>query len=59
MSPAPIDPGSMVHYLAACKIAGVPVAQIDVPDLRALIDRCAQMSIPDAARMLRAKGAKK
>lgn len=50
----PIDPRAMAHYVAACKIAGVPVAQLDVLDLRALIDRCSRLSIPDAARILRA-----
>jgi hypothetical protein len=57
MAPAPIDPGAMVHYLAACKVAGVPVAQLDVLDLRALIDQCSRLSIPDAARVLRARKA--
>jgi hypothetical protein len=50
----PIDPRTMAHYIAACKIAGVPVAQLDVLDLRSLIERCARLSIPDAARFLRA-----
>jgi hypothetical protein len=51
---APIDPRTLAHYLTACKVAGVPVAQLDVPDLCALIDRCSRLSIPDAARLLRA-----
>ncbi len=49
----PIDPRAMAHYLTACKVAGVPVAQLDVPDLRALIERCSRLSIPEAARVLR------
>ena len=49
----PIDPRDLAHYLTACKVAGVPVAQLDVPDLHGLIDRCSRLSIPDAARMLR------
>lgn len=49
----PIEPRDLAHYLTACKVAGVPVAETCVPDLRMLITRCAVLSIPDAVRLLR------
>jgi len=49
----PIPPKDIVHYLVACKIAGLPVAIISADDLRALIARCATLSIPDAVCLLR------
>ena len=49
----PLEPHHVMHYLAACKVAGVPVAQTSVPDLRDLIDRISRLSIPDAAKLLR------
>jgi len=51
----PIEPQALAHYLAACRVAGVSVAMPSTPDLRALIERCAELSIPDAAKLLRAK----
>lgn len=51
----PIEPAAFVHYLTACKIAGVPVADTRVADLRALIVRLASLSIPDAVKLLRGR----
>lgn len=49
----PLEPHALAHYLAACKIAGVPVAATSATDLRALIKRCSELSIPNAVRLLR------
>jgi hypothetical protein len=52
----PIDPHAFVHYLAACKVAGVAapaITPLSPTSLRDLIARCAAMSIPDAVRLLR------
>jgi hypothetical protein len=49
----PIEPKALAHYLAACHIAGVSVAKTSIHDLRALIERCGTLSIPDVVRLLR------
>jgi hypothetical protein len=49
----PLDPAALSHYLAACKVARVPVADTSVADLHALIARVSRLSIPDAAKLLR------
>jgi hypothetical protein len=49
----PIEPKDVAHYIAACRVAGVPVAVTSEPDLRALIERCSTLSIPDAVRLPR------
>lgn len=52
----PIDPGDLMHYVAACTVAQVPVAAMSSAVMRAQIARCKALSIPDAVKLLR-KGA--
>jgi len=47
----PLQPKDVAHYLAACRVARVPVAGT-FGDLRELIERISTLSIPDAARLL-------
>ena len=51
----PLEPSHAAHYIAACKIAEVPVAdtRLSTLELRALIEKLSTMAIPDAARYLR------
>lgn len=53
LDPPPLDPSHVAHYLAACRVAGVPVARLATADLRALIERVSRLSIPAAAKLLR------
>jgi hypothetical protein len=48
----PIDPHVLVHFVAACQVAGVTVTGLDSSDLRALIQRLSRLSIPDAVKSL-------
>lgn len=52
---APLEPHHVAHYLATCRVAGVPVAATTTEDLRALIERLSRLSIPDAVKLLRAE----
>ncbi len=49
----PLDPRHVAHYLAAIRVAGVPVAATAAEDLRALIERLSRLSIPAAVKLLR------
>ena len=49
----PIDPHHLMHYLVACKVAGVTEACSNPAEQRALIDRVSRLSIPDAVKLLR------
>ena len=49
----PIDPHVLVHFVAACQVAGVSVTGLATSDLRVLIQRLTRLSIPDAVKLLR------
>lgn len=49
----PVDPHALVHFLAACQVAGVSATGLGPTDLRALIQRLTKLSIPDAVKLLR------
>ncbi len=52
-----LEPSHIAHYLAACRIAGVPIAdtRLDPMELRALIEKLSTLAIPDAVRYLRSR----
>jgi hypothetical protein len=54
LDPPPLDPHHLNHYLAACKVAGVPVMRSSPAAQRALIAQVSRLSIPDAVKILRA-----
>jgi len=58
LDPPPLDPHHVVHYLAACTIARVPVARTSPIEMRALIARLSRLSIPDAVTLLRAESSR-
>jgi hypothetical protein len=51
----PIDPHALVHFVAACQVAGVSVSGLTPSDHRCLIQRLSRLSIPDAVKLLRRK----
>lgn len=51
----PIDPPALVHFVAACQVAGITVTGLDPTSLRSLIQQLTQLSIPDGAKLLRKK----
>jgi hypothetical protein len=58
LDPPPIDPRHMGHYLAAFTVSRVPIdriARMNPAELRELIGRLSQLSIPDAVKCLRRK----
>ncbi len=51
----PIDPPALVHFVAACQVAGITVTNLDPTSLRSLIQQLMRLSIPDAVKLLRKK----
>lgn len=58
MATNPINPAAVAHYLAACAVARVPPATLSsrftsAVQMRALMAQIENLSIPDAAELLR------